>query len=144
MTYPLQKVRFTVEQNISSYKLELIGQQIIKKIIENTQQGRDKNGNSFTKYRGEKKGAVDLTESEDMLNALEYRVEGNDVVVGYFAHGEQNAKAHGHITGQGTNVKRDFLGLPQNEVNEIIEDNIGQTEKEARVIESVLSSLLLG
>lgn len=72
-----------------------------------------------------------------MLNDLTVlSVEGNYVTVG-FTEDEQNAKAQGHITGKdGVIFKngrsfpvRDFLGLPQEEVDAMVQDLAKSNEK---------------
>ena len=115
---------------------ESIGQEIIDRIVERTQDGIDKNGASLGKYKQDndifgksKGGRVNLTQTEDMLSALTIiGTTAKTLTIGYTDKTE-NDKAYGHISGfkghptlAGKVQKRDFLGLPTKDLGAIAKD----------------------
>lgn len=111
-----------------------VGQAIIDRIRERTQDGVSKDGKSLKKYSKSYKNSltfrafgksdeVNLTLSGDMLGLLDVVDDsGSDITIGW--EDQTNAaKAHGHITGaEGRLPVRDFFGLPQKEIESIKED----------------------
>ncbi len=112
---------------------------IVERIVERTQQGKDKNGNPFPKYSNSykesldfkiagKSSKVDLQLSGDMLAELKLlKSTRNWVEVGFDRWSEENARADGNIRGtygQKTPIKgkaRDFLGITEKELMKIIQ-----------------------
>jgi hypothetical protein len=130
---------------------QAIGQAIIDRIVSRTREDMvDKFGRSLGKYSPSYKDSLDfkvlkkgqtqvnLTASGDMLDLLTIIEETpNSVTIGW-KDDEQNTKAFGHISGmeghpvlEGRVKKRDFFGLPKNEINEIaaeFEDQVIQVD----------------
>jgi len=159
----IPKVKYTVNlQDLFGARLDLdestkqaIGQAIIDKIVERTQNNLDKNDKSLGHYSKSykatadfailkgRKNLVDLTATGDMLAALTItKMTPQTITIG-FNDTEQNAKAYGHISGfkghpvlEGLVQERDFLGLPDGEL-----ENIGsQYESDANTIDSIQSA----
>jgi hypothetical protein len=111
---------------------QAVGQAIIDKIRDRTEDGVSRTGSSFKKYSdayadsidfkayGKSKDEPNLKQTGEMLGFLDIIEETqNKIVLGW--NDDNASKAHGHITGN-VGVKRDFLGLPDNELNSIAED----------------------
>lgn len=109
---------------------EAIAQEFIDRIVERTESGIDRNNQSFKSYSneyvesdefqayGKKRGQVNLTLTGNMLGLLDVKdISGNKIVIGWNETDEAE-KAHGHISGN-VGKKRDFLGLPVEEVESI-------------------------
>lgn len=104
---------------------EDIGQAVLDRIIERTQDGMDKAGRSFYPYsdayakkKGVSAGDVDMTLFGDMLAAMDIlEIESSKIFLG-FTDELENAKAFNHINGD-TVPKRDFFGLPKKDLKEI-------------------------
>jgi len=110
----------------------------VKRILDRTAKGIDRTGNPFKGYskayseslmfaQAGKTSTVDLRLFGDMLNDITVlSTEGNLIKIG-FTDPEQDKKAQGHITGKDGVVSkngkhypiRDFLGLPQKEIDEM-------------------------
>jgi len=116
----------------SSRLREAIGQEVIDIIRERTQdKQRSWTGSSFKKYsdeyaesiefkaEGKSQDEPNLTQSGDMLGLLTVLDSGDPgkIKVGW-TDTLQSKKAHGHITGA-VGVKRDFLGLTNEELRRI-------------------------
>jgi len=129
-----------------------IGQAIIDKIVERTQDNKDKNGRSLGSYSKSYKStidfavlkgrtsAVDLTATGDMLAALTITKSTPQTITIGFDDPNENDKAYGHISGfeghpvlEGKVRKRDFLGLPMGELNTIAND----FKDDVRTIDSI-------
>jgi hypothetical protein len=105
---------------------------VISKIIERTENGIDRNGVAWpelsAKYKAYKiaasgNGEANLRLTGELHGDLEYKPSKSSatkLVVGYKQGTESNSKAKGHITGD-DGVKRDFLGLPESELQSIFE-----------------------
>lgn len=118
----------------------LFGQRVVDEIVTRTREKNiDKNGKSLGSYSktykdslvfeiykgGQRK--VDLTLTGEMLESLRSNNSAYQIIVNL--EGENNrGKAQGHITGKlgksGRAKPRDFLGLPQKEVDRIFTESI--------------------
>lgn len=108
---------------------------VIERIIERTQSGIDKNGQDFKEYSasykasdtfqiyGKKKNNVDLELTGEMLSSLKGVTKMQEIVIEMIGSNNK-AKAHGHINGIKSKkygkVKRDFLGLPDEDLDTIM------------------------
>lgn len=115
---------------------EAIGQRAMDMIIERTQQGLDKDGKRFVPYSdsykdslefkaaGKNPNTVDLTLFGDMLDTLEIVKQSPKTVTLGWRDELQNAKAHGHVTGNIRNdgKPRDFMGLTKDQVSQLYEE----------------------
>jgi hypothetical protein len=111
---------------------EAIGGAIIERIKSRAESGVDKNGNKFKPYSQSykeslqfkafgKSNQVDMTLTGDMLGTLEMVKDSPNQLVFGWEDETQNAKAYNHTTGD-TVPKRDFFGLPKEEVEEIVSE----------------------
>lgn len=142
--------------NTESFK-NRVGQAIIDRIIERTLDKKDKDGKQFRHYSkayadslefkaaGKSKSNPNLRLTGDMLGLMDIVELGNRKITIGWTDATEAAKAHGHITGnpKGPGVKRDFFGLPDNDIKEIASQfNIGSitSPDEARVV-SALATL---
>jgi phage gpG-like protein len=143
---------FAARLDIDDATKEAIGQAIIDKIVERTQDNLDKNNKSLGSYsksyrssvefeilKGAKR-AVDLTATGDMLAALTITKTTPQTITIGFNDTEQNTKAYGHISGmeghpvlEGRVQKRDFMGLPDEELNKISADFAFDVEQIDRI-----------
>lgn len=112
--------------------------EIIDKIIERTQKGKDKNGNSFPSYSKEYKESLDfkiagkssrvtLELSGDMLADMELiKSKKGELVIGYSSSNPSEGKAEGNIRGtygqsSGNRSKaRNFLGIEKEDLDKIL------------------------
>lgn len=100
-----------------------VGQEIIDGLVANARAGRDKSGNKWTgraaryskTYKTSddfqifgKSNKVDMTLSGDMLRSINIVKQTPETIEIGFDDPEEEAKAHGHITGN-VGVKRDFF-----------------------------------
>ena len=109
------------------------GIRAIDKIVDRSKSGIDKNGKRFPGYSqsyisslefqiyGKSPGTVNLTLTGEMLASMEIRTTGRGLSI-EMADQDNADKAHGIITGQQGKwgKRRDFLGLPQSDENEIM------------------------
>lgn len=118
----------------------LFGQRIVDEIVRRTRElNVDKNGKSLGTYSKEYKKSmvfqiykdgqkkVDLTLTGEMLESLRNNASAYTIVIDL--EGDNNrGKAQGHITGKygkfGKSKPRDFLGLPDKEVDKIFTESI--------------------
>jgi hypothetical protein len=115
------------------------GQAVMERIIKRTLDGIDRNGIQFQAYSksyrnsdvfkiyAKNPGEVNLKLSGEMLASLVSK--GSGPLISIELIGEENkAKAHGHVFGIRTKgngrVKRDFLGLPDDELVEIMQASV--------------------
>lgn len=148
-----RQIRETASQEF--FKLDF-GLLAIDRIVARTRDGIDKNGKAFAGY------------SESYKKSLAFRVGGKSSNVNLTLTGEMLAsmttvpteqgfsvemidkrnkdKAHGIITGQEGkwSAKRDFLGLPESEENEIFKDLIAIHHSEAGASLDSLRDLFVG
>jgi hypothetical protein len=111
------------------------GKMVIDEIITRTEGGFDRYGEKFAAYSKSyrnsdifkiygKSSKVNLTLTGEMLSSLKSGGEGETITVELIGD-ENKAKAHGHKYGirtkSGKRVKRDFLGLPDEELAAIME-----------------------
>lgn len=112
---------------------QAVGQAIIDKIRERTESNIDKNGKRFPNYSdeyassiefaayGKSKSDPNLTQTGDMLGLMDIIEEKkNKIVIGWDDDNEAG-KAHGHVTGS-VGKTRDFLGLPEKDLEEIADE----------------------
>lgn len=104
---------------------DTIAQEVLDRIIERTQSGIDKNGQKFKPYsaayakaKGVSRDSVDLTLYGDMLESMDIVDATAETVVLGFPDSHENAKAYNHTEGV-TVPRRDFFGLPQEELDTI-------------------------
>lgn len=132
---------------------EAIGQAVIDKIVERTQElNVDKFGKSLGRYSDAYKKSLDfkvskggqsevnLTLTGDMLASLTIIEQTDRTITVGFDDSDQNAKAYGHISGMaghpvldGKVKKRDFMGLPKSEINAIA----NEFEDQVRTIDEI-------
>lgn len=141
MTAKHQKVSLKVPKSLNPDERLELADLVIEHIYERTtKDNTDKNGNSFPKYSkkytnsldfknaGKTKGNIDLQLSGDMLAAMKLLTHKNgEITIGFERGTEENAKADGNIRGtygQASPIpgkKRDFLGIEQSKLRELIE-----------------------
>lgn len=136
-----QKTTFKIPKGYNVQERKVIAQELIDLIVKRTREKNiDKNGRPFKKYSkaykesldfknaGKSGSRVDLTLSREMLNELDY-LSGRDgqITVGYEKDNDRlNGKVEGNRKGtygktaRSGRVPRDFLGLPESEINKII------------------------
>lgn len=148
-----RRIRETASQEF--FKLDF-GLLAIDRIVARSRDGIDKNGKAFAEY------------SESYKKSLAFRVSGKSSNVNLTLTGEMLAsmttvptdsgfniemidqrnrsKAHGIITGQQGKwkAKRDFLGLPEKEENEIFKDLLAIHHSDAGASLETLRELFVG
>lgn len=135
-----QKLTIQIPKNYSKSERELIGLDIIDKIVSRTQKGIDKNGSKFPGYSksyvdsldfkvsGKSRGDVNLTLSGDMLASLKILDDkkSGSITIGFDKGSEENARADGNIRGTYGSSKassskaRDFLGIQSKDLKDIL------------------------
>jgi hypothetical protein len=116
-------------KNIPITLRKLFAQDLISTIIDRTKSGKDVNGNQFKEYSEAYKDSilfkqmgktskVNLTFYGDMLGAINYKLQGDSVVI-YFEDELESAKAHGHQNGSNNLPVRKFFGLSNDEVSKL-------------------------
>ncbi len=133
-----QRVRVNLPEQLTPDQQAAAADLIVERIVERTNQGKDKNGRPFAKYSeaykhsldfkiAGKSDHVDLQLSGDMLAALApLKSTKKWIEVGFERDSEENAKADGNIRGtygkDTPNPKkaRDFLGITEKELMKII------------------------
>lgn len=127
---------------------QLYGQRVVDRIVDRT---RDENIDRFGKPLGSysksykeslifsiygKANPVDLTLTGEMLESIN-ATSGKYVITIQLEGDNNKAKAQGHITGQlgkyGNAKKRDFLGLPDNELTKIFRESLKDYREDALV-----------
>lgn len=117
---------------------------VIERIIERTHSGIDKNGADFKKYSKSYKASdifmiygkssnVNLELTGEMLSSLKGVTKMQEIVIELIGS-KNKAKAHGHVNGIRSKfgkVKRDFLGLPDEDLDAIMIESIEQFRSEA-------------
>ena len=119
------------------------GKMIIDRIIERTLDGVDRNGIEFAAYSKSYKnsdvfkiynkspGDVNLKLTGEMLASMVAK-PGSAIISVELLGRENQAKAHGHIYGLGKRrVKRDFLGLPDDELEELVRQAVQVASNDA-------------
>lgn len=113
---------------------QAVGQAVIDKIVERTQDGKDINGKEFVGYSKEymkltgKDDPPNLTLFGDMLGLLDIKQETPETITIGWNSKLENNKAFAHITGYEGHptIKkgpvRDFLGLTEEDVNSIVDE----------------------
>ena len=160
-----QKFKVKISKKYNTQERVAIGLDVIERIIERTQQGKDKKNKDFSgaaaeysdSYKGSfdfklagksKSGKVNLTLSSEMLNALTIlNHKSGEITIGYTKDDEfNNAKAEGNIKGTYgqkkpiRGKKRDFLGITGAEKKEITSNY--PTNKKDKDSSSLLKTLL--
>lgn len=134
-----------------------IGQRIIDSILERTLSGNDKNNKVFKnnkgktgysdsyaksatfKIYGKRKGHVDLKLTGEMQADIDVRsIAANTVTIG-FTNEMQGVKARGHIEGANYLPKRDFWGIPKEDLIKIMNDVVKEYANEEAVYDLELS-----
>ncbi len=109
---------------------EALGQALLDKMLERTENGISRFGKAFKKYSkayresdefkaAGKSNKVNLKLSGDMLGLMDVEATGGNEVTLSFSDSEEAAKAHGHITGGGMLPKRDFFALTAKDIREV-------------------------
>lgn len=138
--------------NVNRATREAIGQAIIDRITERTQDGIDKKGRSMGSYSAAYKASlafkvtkggqstVNLTQTGDMLGSLTIIDQSPRTITIGFDDPRENTKAYGHISGMaghpvldGKVKPRDFLGLPKTDLDAIA----SEFEDQAKAIDSI-------
>lgn len=139
---------FGDQYDVNRATREAIGQAIIDRIVERTQEQHiDKFGRSLGRYSKSykeslgfqvtKKGEteVNLTQTGDMLASITILDQSPRTITIGFDDSTQNVKAYGHISGmeghpvlEGRVKKRDFFGLPKSELDAIAAQFIDQVK----------------
>lgn len=107
---------------------------IVSKIEERTLDNIDKRDQEFKEYSASykkslvykiygKTSTVNLRLTGEMLASMKGVVDGYVITV-KFRDEENAAKAHGHINGGGNLPVRDFLGLPEDVLKQIMKDSL--------------------
>lgn len=134
------KITLNIPQDLRPAQRVELGDLVIEHIFDRTNRGLDKNGNPFPGYSkeyiksldfknaGKSKNRIDLQLSGDMLAAMKLLSHKNgSITIGFDRGTEENAKAEGNILGTyGSDTpirgkKRDFLGLEDKKLRELIE-----------------------
>jgi hypothetical protein len=135
-----QKIKIDLSgYGLNSDQKDKVADLIIERIVNRTDQGKDKEGKRFPGYSksykesldfkvaGKSASKVDLQLSGDMLAALEVLDKtSRSVTVGFERGSEENAKADGNIRGTygkptpDPKKARDFLGITETELSKII------------------------
>jgi hypothetical protein len=112
---------------------QAVGQAIIDRIRERTADNLDRNGDRFKNYSdeyadsiefkayGKSKSDPNLEQTGDMLGLMDIIEEKKNKIVIGWSDKKQAGKAHGHVTGN-VGTTRDFLGLPEKDLEEIREE----------------------
>lgn len=122
----------------SSFKDDF-GLKAIDVITERTLSGKDRFGDTFTKYSKAYKNStifdiygktskVNLELTGEMLASMEVRSSGDEITI-KFVDSLNAAKAHGHITGMNGRkggVVRDFFGLSKTEEDKVMKELINE------------------
>ena len=134
-----QKTTIKIRKGYNSKQREVIAQEIIDHIIERSKGGKDKKNNSFPSYSksytesknfsiaGKSKSKVNLTLSDEMLNAIKLlKHSDGEITIGFDKEDDRNNDvAEGNIKGtygQSTPIrgkKRDFLGITASSKSDI-------------------------
>ena len=134
-----QKIKIDLSgYGLNSDQKDEVADLIIERIVNRTDQGKDKDGRKFAGYSKSykesldfkvagKTNKVDLQLSGDMLAALSVLDQtSRSVVIGFERGSEENAKADGNIRGTygkptpDPKKARDFLGITDRELSKII------------------------
>lgn len=134
-----QKIKIDLSgYGLSPDQKDEVADLIIERIVNRTDQGKDKDGRKFPGYSKSykesldfkvagKTNKVDLQLSGDMLAALSVLDKtSRSVVIGFERGSEENAKADGNIRGTygkptpDPKKARDFLGITDRELSKII------------------------
>jgi hypothetical protein len=134
-----QKIKIDLSgYGLSPDQKDEVADLIIERIVNRTDQGKDKDGRKFAGYSKSykesldfkvagKTNKVDLQLSGDMLAALSVLDQtSRSVVIGFERGSEENAKADGNIRGTygkptpDPKKARDFLGITDRELSKII------------------------
>lgn len=112
---------------------QAVGQAIIDRIRERTADNLDRNGDRFKNYSteyadsiefkayGKSKNDPNLEQTGDMLGLMDIIEEKKNKIVIGWSDKKQAGKAHGHVTGN-VGTTRDFLGLPEKDLEAIREE----------------------
>jgi hypothetical protein len=119
------------------------GKMIVDKIIERTLSGVDRDNVKFAAYSksyrdsdvfkiyNKSPGDVNLKLTGEMLASLVAR-PGSQILSVELLGAENQAKAHGHVYGLGKKrVRRDFLGLPDKELEELMRQAVSIASNDA-------------
>jgi len=136
-----QKIKIDLSgYGLNSDQKDEVADLIIERIVNRTDQGKDKQGKRFPGYSKSYKESldfkvagkgktVDLQLSGDMLAALAHLKKhdtNRSIVVGFENGSEENAKADGNIRGTygkptpDPKKARDFLGITETELSKIV------------------------
>ena len=110
-----------------------VGQAIIDRIRSRTDDNIDRKSKRFKSYSkayastlefkaaGKSVGNPNLRLTGDMLGLMDVVSTGRSTITIGWDEGDENKKAHGHITGSdpGPKVRRDFFGLPEKDYDQI-------------------------
>lgn len=130
------RTKIKIRSEYTKEQREAIGQEIVDFIINRSKSGVDKNGDKFPgyskgyansrdfKFAGKSKGSVNLTLSDEMLNALKVlSTSRGEITIGYDRSDDRNnSVAEGNIKGtygQSSPIagkKRDFLGINKSDL----------------------------
>lgn len=129
-----QKVSIRIPKEFSPAVRKEIAKDVIDFIIKRTREDQlDKNNKKFKAYTKEyalKKGVyrsdVDLTDTSDMLDELQYlNDKSGEITIGYKKGDEINGKVEGNRIGSyggdpNPAKARDFLGIAEEDLNKIL------------------------
>jgi hypothetical protein len=143
-----QKIKIDLSgYGLSPDQKDEVADLIIERIVNRTDQGKDKDGRKFAGYSKSykesldfkvagKTNKVDLQLSGDMLAALSVLDQtSRSVVIGFERGSEENAKADGNIRGTygkptpDPKKARDFLGISERELIKIVKFVQSEDEK---------------
>lgn len=127
---------FDIPRGYSDSTRRAIAERVISRIIERTESQIDKDGKKFApleqdyaakKLAGGGSPVPNLRLTGELHSDLQYKPSQSSstkITVGYKKGSESNSKARGHITGWENKLpkkKRDFMGLPQSDIDQILE-----------------------
>ena len=136
-----------------------LAQDIVDKIVANTKAGDDRFGGrlhapyspkyakslDFLAY-GKNKNKINMTLTGSMLDAIQVQSITDDEITIGFAQTTQSEKAHGHITGAVSGEPRDFFGLPDGQLETIVEsyqDEVDDLIEDEKPEQSLLELFIL-
>ena len=146
---------FFVPEELSEAQRRVLGNLIIRQIIENCNNGIDRNGKPFRKYdtdyvnsmdfqlADKSKNEVNLQQSGDMLASMEIVASKiGKITIGY----PLSSSYAGQVEGNQLVNGRWFLGLPKQQLNLLISQVYSQTDTQTEIAKKTdnLVSKILG
>lgn len=151
-----QTFTIEVDDKYSASDREAIAEDVIDEIVDNTLAQKDRYGKkmaslskNYAKFKrkvvGNAKANIKFTgETLGAMQFIKSKSGKGKITVGYKAGTNANAKSKGQITGEATGKVRDFLGLPDKQVNSIlnkypVEDTAEAKREKAKALKAALA-----